>query len=96
MNKNIMKKYLKPMAVNCLIYEQSLCRKYLNYYVLLKQKYQQHIPFAFMDLSIITSINFCQEQKLDFLHFPSYAVVEYWMDGLAVLISYCQIKQIQN
>ena len=26
----IVKKYLKPMAVNCLIYEQSLCRKYLN------------------------------------------------------------------
>ena len=84
------------MVVNCLIYEQSLCRKYLNLLCVVETEVSTTYPICFHGSIHYHFHKLLSRIETGFLTFPSYVVVEYWMDGLAVLISYCQIKQIQN
>lgn len=72
----IVKKYLKPMVVNCLIYEQSLCRKYLNLLCVVETEVSTTYPICFHGFIHYHFHKLLSGIETGFLTFPSYMVVE--------------------
>ena len=71
----IVKKYLEPMAVNCLIYEQSLCRKYLNLLCVVGTEVSTTYPICFHGFIHYHFHTFLSGIETGFLAFPYYMVV---------------------
>lgn len=56
---------LKSMVTHCIIHPQAVCRKYLIYHI--TEPAVSMVTFTTVDLTIISSVNFCQKQKLNIL-----------------------------
>ena len=64
------------MVVNCLIYEQSLCRKYLNLLCVVETEVSTTYPICFHGFIHYHFHKLLSGIETGFLTFPSYMVVE--------------------
>ena len=68
-------RYLKPMVVNCLIYEQRLCRKYLNLSCVIETEVSTAYFICFHGFIHLQFHEFLSEIEAGFLTLPYYTVL---------------------
>ena len=81
----IVKRYLKPVVVNCLIYEQSLCRKYWNLLYVVETEVSTIYPICSHGFIHHHFHNFFSGIETGFLTFSYYMVV-WWFSSVNILL----------